>query len=130
MRRLACLIAFAAFASPLSAQPKGGPLSPEDALKALKVADGFQVELFAAEPMLINPTSIDVDHKGRVWVAEAVNYRRVGFNRPILRPEGDRIVILEDTKGEGKADKVTVFYQGKDLYGPLGIAVAKDPVGP
>src|SRR5262245_9320582 len=46
------------------AQPnKGGPLSPEDALKALKVADGFQVELFAAEPMLINPTSIDVDHK-------------------------------------------------------------------
>ncbi len=53
----------------LNAQPKGGPLPPEDALKALKVADGFQVELFAAEPMLINPTCIDVDHKGRVWVA-------------------------------------------------------------
>ena len=69
MRRLVCLVAFVALASPLSAQPKGGPLSPEDALKALKVADGFQVELFAAEPMLINPTSIDVDHKGRVWVA-------------------------------------------------------------
>ena len=69
----------------------------------MKVADGFQVELFAAEPMLINPTSIDVDHKGRVWVAEAVNYRRVAFNRPIIRKEGDRIVVLVDEKGEGKA---------------------------
>ena len=62
MRRLACLVTLVALASPLSAQPKGGPLSPEDALNALKVADGFQVELFAAEPMLINPTTIDVDH--------------------------------------------------------------------
>src|SRR5689334_18213150 len=84
---------------------------PEKAVGTMKVADDLQIELFAAEPMLINPTSIDVDHKGRVWVCEAVNYRRVNFNRPILRPEGDRIVILEDTKGEGKADKATVFYQ-------------------
>jgi putative membrane-bound dehydrogenase-like protein len=90
----------------------------------MTVADGLQVELFAAEPMLINPTSIDVDHLGRVWVCEAVNYRRINFGRPILRPEGDRIVILEDTKGVGKADKSTVFYQGKDLIAPIGICVA------
>src|SRR5882724_10942814 len=116
MRRLVCLVAFvalASLASPLSAQPKkGGPLSPEDALKALKVADGFQVELFAAEPDLINPTSIDVDHKGRVWVAEAVNYRRKNFGRPIIRKEGDRIQVLVDEKGEGKASKAITFYQG------------------
>src|SRR6266850_997436 len=89
----------------LQAQPKGGPLGPEDALATMKVADGFQVELFAAEPMLINPTSIDVDHKGRVWVAEAVNYRRKNFGRPIIRKEGDRIVVLIDKDGDGKADE-------------------------
>ncbi len=124
MRRLVCLIAFFALASPLSAQPKGGPLSPEKALAALKVADGFQVELFAAEPMLINPTSIDVDHKGRVWVAEAVNYRRKNFNRPIIREAGDRIVVLIDAKGEGKASEAKTFYQGKEIYGPLGVCVS------
>jgi putative membrane-bound dehydrogenase-like protein len=129
MRRLVCLFAFVCCASPLSAQPKGGPLSPEDALKALKVAEGFQVELFAAEPMLINPTSIDVDHKGRVWVAEAVNYRRTNFGRPIIRKEGDRIVVLVDEKGEGKASKAVTFYQGKEIYGPLGVCVAPYPDG-
>ncbi|MBN9119442.1 MAG: c-type cytochrome, partial [Planctomycetes bacterium] len=129
MRRLASLIALTALAAPLAAQPKGGPLSPEDALKALKVADGFQVELFAAEPMLINPTSIDVDHKGRVWVAEAVNYRRKNFNRPLIRKEGDRIVVLVDEKGAGKASKAQTFYQGEEIYGPIGVCVAPYPDG-
>ncbi len=45
-------------------------------------------------------------------------------------PKGDRIVILEDSKGTGKADKATVFYQAPEFLAPLGIAVAKDPVGP
>jgi putative membrane-bound dehydrogenase-like protein len=117
-------------ASLVLAEQARAQLSPDKALESMSVADGLQIELFAAEPMLINPTSIDVDHKGRVWVCEAVNYRRIGFNRPILRPEGDRIVILEDTDGDGKADKSTVFYQGKDLIAPIGIAVAKDAVGP
>jgi putative membrane-bound dehydrogenase-like protein len=104
--------------------------SPEDTVKSMTVADGLQVELFAAEPMLLNPTSIDVDHLGRVWVCEAVNYRRTNFKRPILRPEGDRIVIVTDKDGDGKADESTVFYQGTDLYGPLGICVAKEAKGP
>src|SRR5579885_500393 len=112
------------------AAPAAAQLPPEKALASMKPGDGLQVELFAHEPMLINPTSMDVDHLGRVWVCEAVNYRRVNFGRPILRPEGDRIVILTDTDGDGKADESTVFYQGKGLYGPLGIAVAKDAVGP
>jgi putative membrane-bound dehydrogenase-like protein len=117
-RRLAALL-LGCIAAPSLAQK-----SPEETVKSMTVADGLQVELFAAEPMLVNPTSIDVDHLGRVWVCEAVNYRRINFGRPILRPEGDRIVILEDTKGDGKADKSTVFYQGKDLIAPIGICVA------
>lgn len=128
MRRLVLALALFALAAPThtEAQPKkgGGPLSPEEALKALKVAEGFQVELFAAEPDLINPTSMDVDHKGRVWVAEAVNYRRKNFNRPILREAGDRIQVLIDEKGTGKATKAVTFYQGKEIYGPLGVCVA------
>jgi putative membrane-bound dehydrogenase-like protein len=128
MRRLVLALALFALASHVhtEAQPKkgGGPLSPEEALKALKVADGFQVELFAAEPDLINPTSIDVDHKARVWVAEAVNYRRKNFNRPIIREAGDRIQVLIDEKGTGKATKAVTFYQGKEIYGPLGVCVA------
>jgi putative membrane-bound dehydrogenase-like protein len=117
-RRLFALVALLAFSSLASAQ-----LSPEKALATMKAGDGLQVELFASEPMLINPTSIDVDHLGRIWVAEAVNYRRKNFNRPILREAGDRIVILTDKDGDGKADDSTVFYQGKDLYGPLSVLV-------
>src|SRR5829696_3417307 len=118
-RRLAAALFVALLAAPSLAQK-----SPEETVKSMTVADGLQVELFAAEPMVLNPTSIDVDHLGRVWVCEAVNYRRVAFKRPILREAGDRIVILTDKDGDGKADESIVFYQGKDLYGPLGIAIA------
>ena len=107
-------------AARLSAQ-----LPPEKALATLKPADGLQVELFAAEPMVINPTSIDVDHKGRVWVCEAVNYRRKAFGRPIIRKEGDRIVVLVDINGDGLKDIVT----GKRFYAhhSNGDVAPKDP---
>jgi len=121
-RRLSAVLLVGFFAATSLAQK-----TPEEALASLKVADGLQVELFAAEPMLINPTSIDVDHLGRVWVCEGVNYRRIGFKRPILREAGDRIVILADKDGDGKADESTVFYQGKDLIAPLGICVLAQP---
>src|SRR6516165_9191165 len=114
----------------LLASPAFAQLSPDKALAAMQVAPGFQCELFASEPMFVNPTSIDVDHKGRVWVCEAVNYRRKLRGVAPLRAEGDRIVILEDTKGTGQADKATVFYQSPDILAPMGIAVAKDPEGP
>jgi putative membrane-bound dehydrogenase-like protein len=97
----------------------GGGLEPQEALEALDVADGLQVELFASEPMVLSPSSIDVDDQGRVWVAEIVNYR--GHNGK--RPEGDRILVLEDTDKDGKADKETVFYQGKDINSPHGVTV-------
>src|SRR5690349_12318588 len=47
---------------------------PDNALAAMHVADGLEVELFASEPMVTNPTNISVDSEGRVWVCEAYNY--------------------------------------------------------
>ncbi len=108
-------------------------VAPDKALSTFTVhADGLEVSLWASEEVggFCNPTCIDVDHKGRVWVCESVNYRHTLHGQPPRRPEGDRILILEDSKGEGKADKCTVFYQSPETLAPLGIAVAKDPIGP
>jgi putative membrane-bound dehydrogenase-like protein len=115
----------AALAPAASAQ-----LPPQKALSTFTVSDGLELSLWAWEPLLVNPTCIDIDHKGRIWVCESVNYRHTLRGRRAVRPEGDRILILEDTKGSGKADKVTTFYQAREMLAPMGIAVAKDPIGP
>lgn len=120
MKRFA-LLSLIALGLPAVAQ-----MSPEDSLASLEVADGLELTLFAAEPMLVNPTCIDVDAEGRVWVAEAANYRL--FNQDEARPEGDRIVVLEDWDGDGKADDARTFYQDPSLQAPLGIAVLGDRV--
>ncbi len=95
---------------------------PENAVMGLEVMSGLKVQLMASEPMLINPTNIDVDDKGRVWVTEAYNYR-AEFNGNPTTADGDRIVILEDSDGDGKLDTATVFYQGPEINAPLGICV-------
>ena len=95
---------------------------PENAIKGLKVADGLRIQLFASEPVMTNPTNIDVDDKGRVWVCEAFNYRPAITGKETHK-EGDRILILEDTNGDGVSDKSTVFYQGPEVEAPLGIWV-------
>ncbi len=87
----------------------------------MKAAEGFEVTLFASEPDLWNPTSMDVDAQGRVWIAEAVNYRL--FNQERTTDLGDRIRVLEDTNGDGTCDKATTFYQDPKLQAPMGIAV-------
>ncbi len=106
----------------------GVPSSPahdlEYAVAGLDVASGLEATLFAGEPMLLSPSDIDVDHRGRVWVCEVVNYR----GRNGQRPEGDRILILEDTDHDGHADKKTVFYQGRDIDSALGICVLGNKV--
>ena len=96
--------------------------SPENALVGIKMAEGLEAKTFATEPMLMNPTDIEVDARGRVWVLEAYNYRPAITGNP-TKKEGDRIVILEDKDGDGKADESKVFYQDKSLNAPLGIAV-------
>jgi putative membrane-bound dehydrogenase-like protein len=100
---------------------------PKYAVGSLNVAPGLEATLFAAEPMLKNPTDIDVDARGRVWVCEAYNYRPAVNGNPTNK-DGDRIVILEDTNGDGKADVSKVFYQGTELESPLGIWVQGNKV--
>jgi len=100
---------------------------PENALKGLVIAEGLQVQAMATEPMLRNPTNIDVDEKGRVWVTEAYNYRP-GINGNPTNAQGDRIVILEDTDSDGKMDTAKVFYQGPELNAPLGVCVLGNKV--
>lgn len=95
----------------------------QHALASMETAPGVEVELFAAEPLLTNPTNLSIDERGRVWICEANNYR-LPYNPAFeKREEGDRILILEDTDGDGKADDRKVFYQGPEVNAALGIAV-------
>ena len=105
-----------------------GQKTPRETAAALRAARGLQVRLWAAEPEISKPTNIAVDERGRVWAVEGVNYRRTQRNLPDLRPAGDRIVILEDTDLDGRADKIKVFDQNPQIRVPMGIAVLGDKV--
>lgn len=97
-------------------------------LEGINVPDpALEAGLFAAEPDVFNPTNMDIDHKGRVWLCEAYNYRN-DVNHIPYEKKGDKILILEDTDGDGKADKTKVFYQGEDVNAALGICVLGNKV--
>ncbi|MCH2060786.1 MAG: HEAT repeat domain-containing protein [Verrucomicrobiales bacterium] len=92
--------------------------SPASQLENFSLLPGYEVNLFAAEPMLANPIHMTWDARGRLWVACSWAY-------PQLKPgekANDKVIILEDTDHDGKADKSTVFADG--LYMPTGIALA------
>jgi putative membrane-bound dehydrogenase-like protein len=96
---------------------KNAGLTPEQAAKAITLPEGFSVSLFAGEPDIVQPVALTIDDRGRVWVAEAMTY-------PKRAPEGqgkDRIVIFEDTNGDGKFDKRTVFAEGLNLVSGLEV---------
>jgi putative membrane-bound dehydrogenase-like protein len=97
-------------------KPPGPPLSPEKAIAKMEVPDGFHVELVASEPQILNPVAMAIDEQGRFWITESFEYPR---KEP--GPGRDRIKVLEDTDGDGRADKVTVFAEGLNI--PSGIAV-------
>lgn len=111
-------------ANVLAGNAEGQSREVKDAVAGLDVAEGLEATLFAGEPTLLSPSDIDVDHLGRVWVCEVVNYR----HRKGERPEGDRILILEDTDQDGVCDKTTVFYQGPEIDTALGICVLGNKV--
>ena len=92
--------------------PKPGP---EDELASFKIQDGFEVTLFAAEPMLVNPVQMNWDADGRLWVISSTAYPHVKTGEEA----NDKIYVLEDTDGDGKADKSTIFADG--LMTPTGI---------
>ena len=127
---LRVLIVFFLLSTVLSCTKPAPPAehSPESSLADLKVRDGLEVTLFASEPMFSNPTNIAIDERGRVWVCEAYNYRNQYNPKNPVKEEGDRIMILEDTDGDGKADKSKIFYQGKDVNSALGISLVGDKV--
>ena len=93
-------------------------------LDLFQVPDGFEVTVWAASPMLHNPTNIDIDRDGRIWVAEGVRYR----SHHARRPEGDRIAVLQDTDGDGKADSTHTFVQEPALIAPLGVSVIDNKI--
>ena len=111
--------------------PPAPPLSPEEAMKSFKVADGFRLELVAAEPMVAHPIFFEFDADGRIW---AIEYR--GYMRDLEgSDEGDpicRVVVLEDNDHDGRADKSTVFLDGLVMPRTLafvegGVLVAEPP---
>ena len=106
------------------AQPTAPPQPVEVPLELFKVPDGLEVTLWATSPMLRNPTNIDIDRDGRIWVAEGVRYRQ----HHARQPEGDRIVVLQDTDGDGKADKAETFVQEPALIAPLGVSVLDNKI--
>ena len=87
-------------------------LSPEAAQAVFTLPPGFEIRLFASEPEVVNPVAMTWDERGRLWVVELYEY-------PLGAKPGergrDRIKILEDTDGDGRADKVTVFADGFSL---------------
>lgn len=104
-------------------------LPPDEAAKSFRVPPGFEVRLFAAEPDVVNPVAMTWDDRGRLWVVELIDY-------PYTVKEGakslDRVKVLEDTDGDGRADKVTVFARGFNLatavqVGNGGVYVGQAP---
>jgi putative heme-binding domain-containing protein len=115
--RLLCVLCVSVVSSSAFAQrdAKVPDPDPEIERKALQVADGFEVNLFAADPLLLKPIQMNFDSAGRLWVACSESY-------PQIKPgqkANDKIIVLEDTDGDGKADKTTVFADG--LLIPTGL---------
>lgn len=92
-------------------------LPPEQAAKEMTLQPGFKATLFAGEPDVKQPIAFAMDDRGRIWVAEAYCY-------PQRQPEGqgkDRILVFEDTNGDGKFDKRTVFMECLNLVSGLEV---------
>lgn len=97
-------------------EPPNDPRDPVTAARMMTVPEGFTVEVVASEPDLVNPVAMTIDERGRFWVTESLEYPR---REP--GPGQDRVKVLEDTDGDGTADRVNVFLDGLNI--PSGIAV-------
>ena len=134
------LLAFSVLARAPARGDEPGGFPPEEAAARMVVPPGFHVEVFAAEPMVRQPLSASFDERGRLWVIEYLQYPNPAGLKPVtvdqyLRTEydrmpdppphgprgADRIKILEDTDGDGRADKSTVFIDGLNLASGLAV---------
>jgi putative membrane-bound dehydrogenase-like protein len=105
------------------------PLTVEDSMKFIYVPADFTVQLFASEPDIVKPISFSFDERGRLWLLETVDYPNKILNG---RPGDDRIRILEDTNGDGRADKFTTFAEHLNIPTSLtfangGVIVSQAP---
>jgi putative membrane-bound dehydrogenase-like protein len=105
------------------------PFEPELAQKFMQTPAAFDIQLFASEPMIVKPICMTFDERGRLWTIESRDYPNVVLNG---QPGDDMIKILEDTNGDGRADKVTVFADKINLATSLtfangGVIVAAMP---
>ena len=119
------LLCCAGFAASVSAQAPKVPqvppgLTPQEALKKMTLPAGFNVTLFAGDPDVVQPFAFCFDTRGRVWVLENLNYLTRGSDSFNEGPRG-RIIILEDTDGDGRFDKKKTF--ADKLFFPTGLAV-------
>jgi putative membrane-bound dehydrogenase-like protein len=87
-------------------------LTPQQSMSLIQVPVGFELQLFASEPDVVNPIYMNWDEKGRLWVIETVDYPNEIKKEDV---GDDRIKILEDTDGDGKADKTTIFAEGLNI---------------
>lgn len=120
-------------------QGQGG-FRPEEARERMVLPPGFQAQVFASEPEVRQPVAACFDERGRLWVLEYLQYpdpaglkpvtvdvyRRTEYDRvpepPPHGPRGaDRVKVLEDTNGDGRADKVTIFVEGLNLASALAV---------
>lgn len=106
----------------LASQPKGLSDLPDPSVeaeqKAFVIPEGYEINLWAAEPLLRKPVQMNWDSRGRLWVVCSMTY-------PQIKPgedAADQVVVLEDTDGDGKADKSTLF--AEDLHIPTAVLPA------
>jgi putative heme-binding domain-containing protein len=92
------------------------PRTPAEAVEHMTVPEGFSVEIVAHEPDIVNPIAMAFDDRGRIWITESLEYPR---KEP--GPGRDRVKVLEDSDGDGRADRFTVFVDGLNI--PTGVAV-------
>ncbi len=97
------------------------PLTPALEQKSFHLPPGFEAQLFASEPEILKPLNMAFDARGRLWVTESQEYP---YAAPADRPGRDHIKILEDTDGDGRADKITTFADGLNI--PIGIYPYRD----
>ena len=97
--------------------PRIASKSPEDSVKAMKLKAGFHAEIVAAEPLIRSPMAMDFDEFGRAFVVELPEYNQYGSAKPHGK---GAIKLLEDTNGDGRFDKATVYVD--DLNYPTAVA--------
>ena len=112
-------LAFTLFAAEPAVDPKDLPripaTAPAEALKTFKVKKGFHLELAASEPLVVSPVAMAFDENGRLFVVEMIDYSERRDETPHL----GRIRLLEDTKGDGRFDKSTIY--ADDLPWPTAV---------